>query len=164
MPDKKSKITLLKDKQWAKLDSELFKITDFIPMLGSKVKNGVVMSVDKTTPYASISIEFSRVNKDVELTGFITHKLDFANLWSAFKDREINDDTEEVLAYWTKRHYSNKAATLLSRVMPKLLIMVCPKGMYESIAGPFDWHTDNEGMAMVYALESINWWKPELMK
>jgi len=90
-----SKIVLLKDGEWSWIDGELCRVTDF-GALGSFVDaNGKVHAMNKTMPYASVTIECKKLGKNV--MGYITHKEDFKHLWMAFKRRKVNDN--ETLEY-----------------------------------------------------------------
>mgnify|MGYP001558243702 FL=1 len=160
----KNETTLLKDKHWGGLDGVLCRVTNFTPLLGTQVKNGKAISTNKSAPYASVIIECTKLSKDLEVTGYITHEMDFTNLWSAFKERGINDSTEEVLVYWTKKHYSNIFSKFLSSSMPKLIVMICPKGTYESCPDGFEWAENERSMVLVHGLGSIKWWKPDVIK
>ena len=67
-----SKIVLMKDDDWRVIDGEPCRVIDFRP-LGSRINsNGKVQSVDKTKPYASITIECKKLGNDVR--GYIIHK------------------------------------------------------------------------------------------
>ena len=152
---------LLKDSEWSVIDSEICRVTDFVP-LGSSVQDGKVIAFDMTTPYASIVIECKKIPQ--KITGFITNKLDFTNLWNAFKERGINKEKEEVIIIWSRKHYKSKIAKLLSATMPKIFVMVCPKGTYESCPGGGKWSSRDEALLIVYSLESLSWWIPDVIK
>lgn len=152
---------LVKNSQWSAIDGELCLITNFHPMLGSKVENGVVFSVDKTIPYASVSLTCRRATETI--TGFITHKLDFQNLWAVFEERGLGD-REEALMYWTQTHYTNFVARLLSASMPKVIVMVCKKGTYESVPEGFPLQDGDEVMVCVYGLDAIEWRVPDVIR
>jgi|SRR5215510_2035736 len=152
---------LVKNSQWSAIDGELCLITNFHPMLGSKVENGVVFSVDKTIPYASVSLTCRRATETI--TGFITHKLDFQNLWAVFQERGLGDG-EEALMYWTQTHYTNLVARFFSATMPKVIVMVCKKGTYESVPDSFPLQAGIEVMVCVHALMPIEWKVPDVIK
>lgn len=80
-----SELTLLRDSDWGVIDGELCRVIDFVPM--SLIKDGKVLALNKTTPYASVRLECKKFPGQ-KITGFITHKLDFVNLWKAFKADE----------------------------------------------------------------------------
>ena len=71
-----SENALLKDGEWSAIDSKLCRVIRFNPFLAS-VKNGKVITGDKTTPYASVTLE---CEDDHRYNGFITQKIDFINL------------------------------------------------------------------------------------
>jgi len=170
-----SEIMLRKDREWSLIDSELCLITDFLPILGSAVKDGIVTSSMTTEPYASISIECKRT--EAQVTGFICHKGDFTHLWSAFRERGVDEQKEEVLIYWSTRHYKNRAVRLLSALtlsvlgatpLPKVVVMICPKGTYKNRADGFKWPQGQDALLfaaiLVSGIKSPNCWIPEVMK
>lgn len=166
-----SEIILRKDREWSLIDSELCLITDFLPLMGSMVKDGKAISPVITEPYASITIECKKYHSKV--TGFITHKMEFINLWSAFRERGINEEKEEVLIYWTTKHYKYKILKILSAFMlailgasnlPKIIVMICPKGTYKSCPDGFPLLPEKEVLVFVYGLMSLKWWIPDVMK
>jgi len=168
--------TLLRDKDWAAIDGRLCLVTNFVPLL-AKVENGKVLDIDLFTPYASVDLKCENSTEDI--TGFITHKMDFAMLWAAFKHRtevpgtrikiyspEFNPDglgeNEEVWLVWTRKHYKFAAARLFKLFMPKLIVMVSPKGAFELWMD----HTirpDLHGIARVQATLPLVTWTPEVM-
>jgi len=77
-------IILLEDSQWSIIDGEFCHVINFYPLVGY-VEKGMVKAVDSRTPYGSITIECKKFRK--RITGFITHKLDFLNLWNVFKKK-----------------------------------------------------------------------------
>jgi hypothetical protein len=169
-----SEITLRKDKEWSSIDSELCRITDFTPLNGSTVKGGEAISPVTTEPYASVTIECKKyLNK---VTGFITHKIDFINLWTAFREREIGE-SEEVLIYWTTKHYKSKMLGMFSVALPKIIVMVHEKGAYErglnnkdNVCGKFGMGsncklpTEENAQAFIYSSMPIIFWIPDIMK
>ena len=171
----KSEIILRKDREWSLIDSELCLITDFLPILGSAVKDGIVINPVTNEPYASINIECKRTK--AKITGFICHKIDFTHLWSAFRERGVNEEEEEILIYWSTRHYKNRILRLLSALtlnflgatpLPKVVVMVCPKGTYKNRADGFKWPQDQEALLfaaiLVSGTKSPNCWIPDVMK
>lgn len=159
---KSSDITFLKDSQWAVIDSEPCKVIDFYPFL-HLVKDGKVTSQGKETytPYASIVLECIKLPKQ-KITGFITNKLDFINLWTAFKERGIKPD-EEVIAFWSKKHYKVKWLKYLPSIWPKLWIMICHNGAYKLMTDQ-DYKPELTGEARFLAQRSIIEWKPEIIE
>jgi hypothetical protein len=73
--------TLLTDDDWATIDGRLCLVTTFVPM--AKVQGDSVIAMSATMPYGSVHIKCEELLDDI--TGFITHKTDFAMLWAAFK-------------------------------------------------------------------------------
>ena len=171
----KEEIILRKDKEWSLIDSELCLVTDFLPLMGSTVKDGIAISPVTNAPYASINIECKRTQE--RITGFICHKMDFTHLWAAFRERGVNEAKEEVLIYWSTKHYKYKIIKLLSTCMlillgatslPKIVVMVCPKGTYENRANGFKWPPKQEALLfaciLVSGIRYPNCWIPDVMK
>jgi hypothetical protein len=153
-----SKIVLWKDKEWSQIDGDACRVTDFGP-LGSVVDiDGKVRAMDMTTPYASITIECRKLGKNI--TGYITHKIDFRHLWAAFKERTVKED-EEVIIIWTRKNY--KRFIVASPMMPKLWVMVCPKGAFELMTDNM-YNPELTGEAWWNAIKPIVEWKPDVMK
>ncbi|MGB8953235.1 MAG: hypothetical protein WCC06_11300 [Candidatus Aminicenantales bacterium] len=152
----KSEVILLKDNQWSVIDGELCRVINFTP-LGS-IKDGKVKALNKTIPYASVTLECKRLSK--EITGFICHRMDFIHLWSAFKERGVKND-EEVIIIWSKKHYK-KLYKIFSAFFPRLWVMICPKGAYE-LENP-DYRPELKGEARWNATKPIAQWKPEVME
>jgi hypothetical protein len=159
MRHNESEIILLKDKEWSVIDGEPCRVTAFNP-LGSFIDvDGEVQSPDNFTPYAGITIECQKLGKNV--SGFITHKIDFKHLWAAFRERTVKED-EEVIICWTRKNYK-AGVKYFSSFMPKLWVMICPKGAFELI-------TDNSykpeltGLERWEAHKPIVDWKPEVME
>lgn len=157
-----SEKTLLSDKQWSRIDGELCRVMEFTPMMGCSVENGMVIDKLKgATPYASVTLECETLKE--KTTGYITHKVDFKNLWEVFNNRTISTQSEEVLLYWTKKHYSNVISKILSFSMPKVIVSVCPRGTYERSYGvklvPGD-----EAMVVVCILMPRFYRKPDVIK
>lgn len=156
-----SKIALIKDKDWSAIDGEACRVIDFSP-LGSVIDiNGKLLSEDKTTPYACITLECEKLG---QIEGYITHKMDFTHLWAAFKERTVKED-EEVIIFWTKKHYkvhSWVGRKLYSAFMPKLWVMICPKEAYDLITNQ-NFKPEIAGAARAKATSPIVDWKPEVM-
>ena len=154
-----TEIVLLTDKDWSTIDGECCRVNYFRP-LGSLVdSDGKVKSMDRTTPYASVNIECKKLGKNI--TGFITHKVDFKHLWAAFKDRKLKED-EEVIIIWSKKHYK-RGRGLFSDILPKLWVMVYRKGYYEAIADPSDKLKSKDFNTLESMLPIISW-KPDVME
>jgi hypothetical protein len=122
-------ITLLKDKDWESVEGKLCRVASFNPLAGS-VKDGKVVTWSKTVPYASIMIDEIELKKIQEpITGFVTHRIDFMNLWHVFKDREVKED-EIVAVVWTKENFKSKLYKLFPSILPKMIIMIFTKEGY----------------------------------
>jgi len=119
-----SEITLLKDKEWSIIDGEPCRIIAF---------DDTISKLDKLMPYAYITIECKKVKKIIK--GFITHKVDYMHLRAAFKERTIKEN-EEVIIFWSKKHYKLKLMRFLPGFLPKLWVMICPKGAFELMTDP----------------------------
>jgi len=170
---KQPKISLRKDKEWKLIDSELCLVTNFTPLMGSTVEKGIVISPVTSTPYASVEIKCRKLEN---ITAYITHKIDFMHLWAAFKERGIIKEQEEVLIYWTTKHYKYRILKAISKFMltilgstpfPKLIVMICPKGTYKSFEfrpDGFRLLPDYKVMVFVYGLMSIKWWLPDVIE
>jgi hypothetical protein len=166
MTKEQSEIILLKDKEWHLIDSELCLVTSFQPLMGSTVKDGKAISPVVSVPYAEIKIECKKTTE--KITGLITHKEDFINLWAAFKERGINEEKEEVLLYWSTHHYTSNIGKVFSTVLPpgmlpKIIVMVCPRGTYESYPNGLKWPPKEDPLVLVYGLESLSWWIPAVI-
>jgi len=148
---------LLKDSQWSAIDGELCRVVDFFPI--ASVKGGKILAIGKT-PYASVVLECKKL--PTKIKGFITHKVDFIHLWTAFKERTIKED-EEVIIIWSKKHYKNIIYKIFSTFMPKLWVMVCPKGAFELHTNS-NFKPELTGKARWLASQPIAEWKPEVMK
>jgi hypothetical protein len=158
-----SNIVLIKDREWSVIDGEPCRVTSF-GTLGSLVDvDDKVHAMDKTTPYASVTMECKKLGKNV--TGDITHKEYFKYLWMAFKRRKVKDN-EEVIVIWTREHYKVRSwigKKLYSAFMPKLWVMVCPKGAYELMVDS-NYRPELWGEARWNAMKPITQWKPKVME
>jgi hypothetical protein len=92
--------------------------------------------------------------------GYITHKIDFGNLWAAFKERTVRED-EEVLIFWTRRNYK-RFVKLFSAGMPKLIVVICHKGAFDLFDPSY--MPELTGDARAKAMAPIAHWKPDVMK
>ena len=174
-----SEIILRKDKEWGLIDSDLCLVTNFTPLMGSSVKDGVVISPDVNMPYASVTIKCKKIKE--EITGFITHKIDFVNLWHVFKEIGLNEEKEEVLIYWTTKHYKNIIAKIISVLaltfiggtpLPKIFVMLYQKGTYDRCVngnrfgnnGDCKLPLKENAEIFIYGSVPINCWIPDIMK
>lgn len=182
-----SEIALLRDKDWSLIDSELCLVKDFRPFMGSVVKDGIAISPVASVPYAAVTINCKKIQGEKE--GFICHKIDFINLWSAFRDSGLNEETEEVCIYWSTKHYNNMVAKVLSKFLltllgatpfPKMFVMAYKKGTYERAISRIDAGDGGVGMfgvgndcklplkenaqVFIYGSIPLKIWTPDIMK
>ncbi|HUT43863.1 MAG TPA: hypothetical protein VMW95_05960, partial [Desulfobacterales bacterium] len=101
-------------------------------------------------------------NRKINLSPFPFFKVDFIHLWAAFKERTIKQD-EEVIIIWSKKQYKNIFYKIFSTYMPKLWVMVCPRGAFELEINP-GYRPELQGEARWNASKPIMDWKPEVMK
>lgn len=155
-----SGITLISDSEWSVIDGVACQVVDFVPL--ASVRNGKVCAISKTTPYASVIVKCRKFPESV-VTGYVTHKMDFMHLWAAFKDRTLKQD-EEVVLFWSKQNYK-WYAKFVSAFMPRLWVMVCPKGAYElmELMADKNYRPDLLGFARLNATLPIIEWKPDVM-
>jgi hypothetical protein len=138
------------------IDGELCRVRAFNAL--AEVTDGRVSTVSRGEPYASIVIECDRPREVV--TGLITHRDDFVHLWSAFNERGVRDD-EEVIVVWSRRDLK-KTARLVSMFMPKLCVMICPKGAFELMTDR-NFKPELTGRERWEAQAPIAEWRPEVM-
>jgi hypothetical protein len=151
-------ITLLKDSEWSIIDGEVCRVVHFTPF--ASISKGKIHDTGLTTPYCSLTIECKKLPS--QANGYITHKIDFSNLWKAFKERGVNDE-EEVLIIWTIKHYKSNIVKLFLAGMPKLWVMICHKYAFEALTDPKS-RPDLSGMAYAAAVSSIVEYKPDVMQ
>ncbi len=149
-------VLLRNDKEWSVIDGELCRVRVFTPW--ASVDDGRVTAPTKTEPYASIVVECDALPQ--EATGAITHRTDFLHLWSAFNERGVQDD-EEVLVFWTRR-YLKSYARLMSKFMPRLWVMICPKQAFELMTDD-GFKPELTGVARWEAQRPLVEWKPGVM-
>lgn len=150
-------IMLKKDSDWSIVDGEILHVVNFIPL--GVIKNGKVLTMDKFTPYASIVFECKKYCYNI--TGYITHKMDFMHLWVAFKERTVKED-EEVIIFWSKKHYK-VFAKIFSSFMPRLWVMICQKGAFKLMVDS-TYRPELAGEARCLATIPIVEWKPDVME
>ena len=149
-------INLLKDSEWAIIDREPCRAIDFTGF--AYMNNGKLENASIWAPLGVVTFECKKLPGEVR--GYITHKIDFANLWKVFKERGVKED-EEVIIIWTKTHYKIKLMGLFSSSLPKLIVYVSHKHAYEILTDP-----DNMGLrgeAWGKAISPIVELKPEIM-
>jgi hypothetical protein len=169
-------VVLLHDADWSAVADELCLVTDFIPM--AHVAQGQVHGISPGAPYASVHLRSPRV--EGEVTGFITHKLDFSMLWAAFKDRadvvgartalgagceelsdELGPDEEEVWLLWTKGKYRG-LSKFFGGMLPRLVVMVGRRGAFDLLTDP-NVRPELKGEARAMAIMPLVTWTPEVM-
>jgi len=170
--------TFLKDNDWASIDGQLCLVTAFTPM--AKVENGSVVAMKPGTPYASVRLRCEQSADDI--TGFISHKTDFAMLWAAFKQRtavpgtrvevhsseQLNPaglgENEEVWLVWTRKNYRT-AVRLFGSFLPRLVVMVSPKGAFELLSDRTGQiRPELKGEARAMATLPLVTWTPKVMR
>jgi len=151
-------ITLLKDSEWSIIENEACRVVHFTPF--ALISNGEIHDAGLTMPYCSLTIECAKLPS--QATGYITHKIDFANLWKVFKERGVNEE-EEVIIIWTRKNYKTSLAKLTSAIMPKLWVMICHKYAFEEINDP-DSRPDLKGIAYWNEISPIEEFKPDVMQ
>jgi len=149
--------TLLRDNDWSIVEDALCRVKGFSPM--ATIQHGKVLTLGRSAPYASVTLECKKLPHTIN--GFIAHKMDFLHLWAAFKERPLGED-EEVLIIWTKKHYKGYAK-ILSAFIPRLRVMVCPKGAFQLETDP-NFRPELKGEARWKATSPIVDWKPEVMR
>jgi hypothetical protein len=146
-----------KDSEWSVIDSEPCKVINFTPL--ALIEKGKVITNNKTEPYASVILECKKLTQQTK--GFICHKMDFQHLWAAFNERGVKEN-EELIIFYSKKHLKSYAK-LFSAFMPKLWVMICPKGAFEIMTNP-ESHPELQGEARFLAERPIAEWKPEVME
>ncbi|MDD4989839.1 MAG: hypothetical protein PHW31_00840 [Candidatus Pacebacteria bacterium] len=151
-----TEIILRKDNEWSVIDGDPCRIIKFTPLVS--VESGRVVVSNKTAPYASIILECKKLPQQTK--GFICHKMDFQHLWTAFKERGVQQD-EEVIIFWSKKHFKG-FTKIFSAFMPRLWVMIYKKGAFELITN-FDSQPELQGEARFLAEKPIIEWKPKVM-
>ncbi len=151
-----TEVLLRNDKEWGVIDGELCRVKVFTP--SARVEHGRVIAPTKTDPYASIVVECDALPHGA--TGLITHRTDFLHLWNAFNERGVRDG-EEVLVFWTRRNLKSYAR-LMSKLMPRLWVMICPKQAFELMTDE-GFKPELTGLARWEAQRPLVEWKPDVM-
>lgn len=150
-------LTLKQDSDWSIIDSEPCKVINFTSL--ASIENGKIIISNKTEPYASVVLECKKLPEQTK--GFICHKMDFQNLWTAFKERGVREN-EEVIIFYSRKHLKIYAKLFLA-FMPRLWVMICQKGAFELITDPKS-RPELQGEARFLAEKPIIDWKPKVMK
>ncbi len=156
MENKDETIVLLKDSEWSAIDGEACRVTHFSPF--ATIDNGKIQSPSPTLPYCALTMECKKLSPSI--TGYVTHKVDFTNLWKVFVDRGVNEK-EEVIVYWTVKNYKKGWVKHLGAVMPKLLVWVCRQNTYEALNDPN--YNGLSGEAWFDFIRPIVEFKPDVM-
>jgi len=149
---------LLTNKDWSIIDGEPCKVIEFVPF--ALFEEGKIIEAGGNLPYAVVVIECPKLT--VKASGAITHKIDFIHLWMAFHERTIKEN-EEVIIFWTAKNYKSKVYKILSRFMPKLWVMICPKDSY-NILSDNSYRPELTGEKRYLACKPIIEWKPNVFK
>ena len=146
-----------KDITWDTIDGDVLLAVEFNPY--AKVDGKTITSIPNY-PYATLTVECTKIPQQATL--YVTHKLDFQNLWNAYKVRGIQD-SEEVLVFWTKKHYKSGLSKFFSSIMPKLWIRVCKKGAYKLMTDK-NYKPEITGEARFLAESPVIEWKPDVLE
>lgn len=157
LDDNETEPVLGRDIPWNTIDGELCRVVRFTPF--GKVENNKVVAVSGAAPYAFLTVECKKLKQNCSL--WVTHKMDFKHLWEAFEKRGIKEK-EEVLIFWSNRHYKYRFFKIFSAFLPKMWVMICPKNTYE-IKTNSDFQPELTGEARFKATLPIVEWKPEIM-
>jgi len=146
---------LIKDEDWNLIAGEACRVLEFEPM--AAVENGEVHDIGLFLPYAAVILEFKGMPHPVR--GCISHKIDFKNLWAAFKERPLGEN-EEVIIFWIK-HRLKGIAKMTSRALPGLSVMVFKKEAFELITDE-TYRPELKDEARWEAERMIAEWTPEI--
>jgi len=174
MQNNKKGNTLLRDSDWSVVEGALCRVIEFTPFAKMSENGGVEKSISNL-PYASVVIECPKIKG--KATGFITHKIDFAMLWGAFNKPlniegvqvEIIQDQEqwgaerEICLVWSKKHYK-RGRGLFKAILPRLCVMLSPKGAYEIATNPNSRPELKGEEARFLAQRPFVMWKPEVKR
>jgi len=150
-------LTILKNKDWNLIKDQCLRVIEFIPL--ANIENSKITSLDLTMPYASIKAESKNFPQEIKI--FITHKIDFINLWKAFRERGLKENEEVLIVCPAK--YSKKVLKLFSSVMPKIIVMICPRGAFELETNP-NYKPELVGEARWQATAPIEKFVPDVFK
>ncbi len=143
---------MIKDDDWKQIAGELCRVLEFEPL--TKIENGGVHKIRQSLPDASVIFEIyfrcERISNPIR--GYISHKIDFKNLWAVFKERSPGED-EEVVIIWNK-HKLRGFAKLTSRALPGLSIMVFKKESFKLLTHSA-YRPELKGEARYYAEKPI---------
>lgn len=146
---------LRKDSDWELIEGQICRVVEFTPF--ATIQQGKFEAPAVPMPYASVELECPVF--DHHVTAFISHKVDFANLWEASTQRKQSDDRELIII--RNKRGLKWFAKLLALFMPRLVVWVCKKGAYELITT--DARPDLRGIARFEAERPLMEWKPPVM-
>jgi len=151
-----SEIYLLTDKQWSVIDGEVCRATNF---------SNALPDIGRFTAYGSIDMECKKLPN--KMKGIICHKTDFTNLYKAFNNTLIKNESDkqpaEVIISWSKKRYKNFLFSFFSFFLPRMIVLICPKEAYEFITDP-EYKKEIQGEARFLKERSIIEYKPDVMK
>ncbi len=143
MKEESKELTILKNKDWDIIKDQWLRVIEFVPL--GKIENNKIMALDSRMPYASLRVECKKFPQNVKI--FITHKIDFKNLW-------------EVLIMCPSK-YSKKIFKLFFPAMPKMVVMIYPKGSFEKFTNP-EWEKGEKEVLEI--ISPIARWIPDVFK
>lgn len=138
-----------KDVSWQLIDGQFCRIRDFVPIELELVK--------KYHPYAIITIECKKLPDSLAIWPVI-NKIDFKHLQEVFLKRKLKGDEEVLIVYSSK--YWGKLLKIFSVFLPKMHIMIYPKGYFEKFADINWWEKEVKGEAGFIKIKPIAEWKP----
>jgi hypothetical protein len=148
---------LKRNVDWNIIDGLLCKVIEFIPI--ALIRNGKIHAANKAEPYASVILMCE--NGPNAIKAGICHKMDFQHLWAAIIVRGVHENEEVLICH--RRKSLKKYAKLFSVFMPKLFVMLCPKGAFDLLTDP-KIRPDLQGEARFLAMKPIMQWKPEVLE
>mgnify|MGYP001616216101 CR=1 FL=1 len=158
MQNNNTEIVLLRNSEWDTIDGRACRVVNFVPM-GSTIKNNKFFAVTREILHAFVTLEVEGLSNNV--TGYITHKIDFINLWKAFEETRLRKDME-VIIFWNKKHLK-RLAKIFSLLMPRLWVAVCRKESFELMTNN-DHRPELTGVARWNAMKPMAEWKPTVIE
>lgn len=149
-------VVLATDRDWSRVEGRACRVVGFTAF--AQVEDGHVTSLSKSFPYGLIHLECDALPRGAK--GTIAHRLDFLHLWKAFEERGIGED-EEVIVFWVKSSLK-RYARFVSKVMPRLVVWVCPKHAFELMTDQ-SFRPELTGQARFEAQRPLAEWKPPVM-
>lgn len=118
-----------RDIKWKLIENQFCRVDLFYPI--ASIENDKIL-VPGSTPYAALTIECA--NLSTKAIWLVAHKVDFIHLWEAFKERGVKENEEVLIIISSKRH--NFLYKIISFIMPKIFIMIYPRGSFEKFNNP----------------------------